>query len=131
MKKRDKKLIAIAGDAAGHAKSKKSGLHPCLGNACRGQGFPSITLDILNTKFKEKAFIPPEGLLDVLQKITSKLKELLDKQHFLTDDLRVVEAEFFWNKHYPDWQCSYKVIIETESGERFEGSENPGPGYVF
>jgi hypothetical protein len=130
MRKRDRKLLAIAFDAAGHAKSKNSGLHPFLGEASREQGFESITIDILNLKFKEE-FLPPEEISLALPKLLHKLEDLLSAQNYELSNLIKLEASYTWDKHYPDWQCSFKVTAETDTNEIQVGEEHSGPGYFM
>ena len=131
MRKRERKLLAIAFDAAGHAKSKNSGLHPHLGQACREQGFESITLDILKMEVKENGFELPQALVAIVSSLNEKLVKLLRSQNYELSNLTKLEANYIWDKHYPDWQCAFKVAAETDTNERQEGEEAAGPGYVF
>ncbi|MEW7975422.1 MAG: hypothetical protein AB2810_19445 [Candidatus Thiodiazotropha endolucinida] len=131
MRKRDRKLIAIAFDAAGHAKSKNSRLYPFLGEASREQGYSSITLDLLHSEFKEKEFRTPKEVNDVLPRLKSKLESLLLAQKFVLKNLEFLEVEYKWDKYYPDWQCACKVVVVTDSGEKTEEEEDAGPGYFM
>ncbi|MFC1353714.1 MAG: hypothetical protein G8D89_15115 [gamma proteobacterium symbiont of Clathrolucina costata] len=99
MRKRDRKLIAIAFDAAGHAKSKNSQLHPFLGEASREQGYSSITLDLVHSKFKEKEFRAPKEVNEVLPRLRIKLESLLKAQKFELKNLELLEAEYKWDKY--------------------------------